>query len=132
MTEWILAAGALITAIVAIYKTAVLPIIRAVKRIHLTYDQVMDYGGRLDSVERRSLELVRNSGSSLRDAVDRIERGQRHNAEALSDHITWGNTELVKIWQSLAAKDTVEAAARTAEVMAEVADERGNSNGMDA
>lgn len=132
MIEFIVAAAAVIGAIGVIWQKAVRPIARAVKHVHLTYDQIMEYGGRLSEVEKRSLELMPNSGTSLRDAVDRIEIGQRTNAENLAAHIEWGQAELVKIWQSLAAKDAVEAAKKTAEAIAEATENERGSNGMDA
>lgn len=124
--EWIIALGAVSGALTAIYKFAVRPIARAIKRIGDTYEHVMAFDGRLQKVEERSEELVHNSGSSLKDAVARIERGQRNNGQAITEHIDWANNEILKVWQSLAAKDTLTAARETKRIM----DERG-THGMD-
>lgn len=110
LIEWIIALGAVSGALTAIYKFAVRPIARALKRIGDTYEHVMNFDARLEKVECRTEELVHNSGSSLKDAVARIEAGQRLNGQAITEHIDWANREVLKVWQSIAAKDIHRAA----------------------
>lgn len=125
--EWIIALGAVCGALGAIYKFVVRPVARAFKRIGDTYEHVMNFDDRLKRVEERSEELVHNSGSSLKDAVARIEHGQRLNGQAITEHIDWANHEVLKVWQSLAAKDTIRAADEAQKM---IDNERG-SNGLD-
>lgn len=114
---FILGLAALVVAVHTIWTKAIRPIARAVKILHATYDSVNDQGERLATVEKRSEELLNNSGSSLRDAVDRIEAEQTRQGGVLNTHLDWAQEELLKVWQSLAAKDAVEAAEKVAEAL---------------
>jgi hypothetical protein len=114
---FILGLAALVVAIHTIWTKAIRPICKAVKILHATYESVTDQGDRLEVVEQRSAELVNNSGSSLRDAVDRIETEQTRQGAVLNTHLDWAQDELLKVWQTMAAKDTVEAAAKAADAL---------------
>lgn len=117
---FILAVAAVVVAVHTIWTKAIRPIARAVKILHATYDSVSDQGTRLEVVEKRSEELVNNSGSSLRDAVDRIEAEQSRQGDVLYKHLDWAQVELLKVWQTMAATDAVEAAT---EAIKELTDE---------
>lgn len=116
---FILGLAALVVAIHTIWTKAVRPIVRAVKVLHATYDSVSDQGHRLEIVEQRSAELLNNSGSSLRDAVDRIESEQTRQGAVLNTHLDWAQVEIMKVWQGMAARDTAEAVAKAAEAIEE-------------
>lgn len=117
VAQWLVVAAALCAAYWTIWHKAVRPIASIARKIHGTYEKVMEYDDRIRHVEDRAEQLVNNGGSSLRDAVDRIEVGQVAQATALSEHVEWGRDELLKVWQNLASRDAVEAAQKTAEMI---------------
>lgn len=114
---WILAISIVAGAMHTIWTRIIKPISKGFKVIHKTYEQVMEYDERLEHVETHTKELARNSGTSLRDAVDRIEVRQAHDGNVLAEHLEWSQSELLKVWQNLASRDAVEAAAKTAELI---------------
>lgn len=116
-TAAVIALAALITALGVIHKKVVKPLVNGVKAIHDTYESVSQQGRRLDQIELSTQELHRNSGSSLRDAVDRIEHGQMHDREVMREHVEWSTGEFMEVWRNLAARDVVDSAAKTVEAM---------------
>jgi hypothetical protein len=102
VAETVIVLGAVATALGAVWKFLVVPIAKGIRVLHLTYEKVSGYDDRLAVVEERSAQLVNNSGSSMKDAVDRIEAKQDAQASALADHIDNERAELLKVWQALA------------------------------
>lgn len=118
---------AILTAVTVIWRKIGLPIVNAVKVVHRTYEQVMEDHNRLAEVEHA---VKPNSGSSLRDAVDRIETTQKEDRRMLADHIQWGQAELINVWKNLASRDAVEAASKTAEMIDIKAEQARRKGGM--
>ena len=61
--EWLVFLAAVITALAVIWRNAIRPVVKGIQNVERT----------LDAARR---ELIPNGGSSLRDAVDRIEAKQ--------------------------------------------------------
>lgn len=121
---WVIGLAALVVAVRTLWTKAIRPIRDAVKQIHKTYNRVdstakatANLSERLATVEDQTKELKNNSGSSLRDAVDRIEAAQIKSDTAFTEHTKWGQEEALKIWRTLASRDAVEAAAKTAAIL---------------
>lgn len=115
--QWLLILAAVIVALWTIYTKAIRPMAKAGRTIHGIYEMVREDHERIAKVETRAEQLVNNGGSSMRDAIDRIEFKQAGQAKMLSDHVEWGQGELLKVWQNLASRDAVEAAKKTAEML---------------
>lgn len=115
VVAFILGLAAIVVALRTIWTKGIRPVSRAIKVLHATYDSVSEQDTRLRTVEKRSEELLNNSGSSLRDAIDRIEAEQANQGQTMTEHLEWSQAEILKVWQSLAARDTINAAEKTAE-----------------
>jgi hypothetical protein len=127
---WILALAAIAGAIHTLWTKAVRPMVRAAKTIHDTYEKVLEYDDRIEHVEQNTKQLTRNSGSHLADAVYRIEKGLDDHVVEAQRQIELGKekeagilAEISEVWKTLAARDTVKAALKTAEKIEE--NERG-------
>lgn len=101
--------GAIAAALGALWRYVLRPVGKTFLAVHETLEMVREDHQRVAVVEERSAQLVNNSGSSLKDAVDRIEAAQGAMTQSFND-------ELLKIWQNLASRDTVAAAVKTAEM----------------
>ena len=71
VAQWIITAGAVVGALGIIFQTLVKPIIKWAKRIE-------------NAVSVVESNMLNNGGSSLRDAIDRIEK----RVTTVEDHIT--------------------------------------------
>lgn len=116
---WLLAIAMVVGAGHTIYTKAYKPLVGIAKKIHSTYEHVMEYDHRLNEVEKNTRQLTRNSGTHLADAVYRIEEGQRVNAHNLREHTDWSNEQFVKVWQGIASRDITAAAHEAAKAIEE-------------
>ncbi len=128
---WVLALAAIAGALHTLWTKVVKPFSRMVRTIHATYEKVMEYDDRLNDVENNTAQLTRNSGSHVADAIYRIESAQSDMKEqidthkvSLADHLLWSTNEAAairgevsEVWKTLAARDTVKAALKTAEII---------------
>ncbi len=71
IAQWIITAGAVVGALGIIFQTLVRPVVKWAKRIE-------------NAVSVVEANMANNGGSSLRDAIDRIER----RVTTVEDHIT--------------------------------------------
>lgn len=71
VAEWIITAGAVVAAIGVIHRAVVYPIFKWAQRLE-------------NAVTHVEMNMKNNGGSSLRDAVDRIEK----RLTTLEDHVT--------------------------------------------
>jgi hypothetical protein len=127
---WVIAIATIVGAGHTIWTKAVRPVVRGMKTIAKTYEKVSEYDDRLKMVESHTKELKNNSGSSMRDAVDRIEKTVNGNTKNIDAHLKWANNqtlevqqEIREVWKTLAARDVVDAALHVTETK----DERGET-----
>ena len=112
---WILAISIIVGAAHTIYTKAVVPLGKVFRRISAIYEKVMEYDDRLKTVESHTVQLKNNGGSSVKDAVDRIEVAQAETSAALREHLDWARDEFAQVWKGLAARDVVSAAEKANE-----------------
>lgn len=107
---WIIVAASVVVAGHTLWAKIVKPISRAIKVLHDQWALTQEQNARLTTLEERSAELVPNSGTSLRDAVDRIERLQTTDSDLLHTHLLHASNEFTAIWKQIASRDVVQAA----------------------